>query len=103
MLREISAQEFIEWVEYAKLEPFDEERADYRTAAIRETLANINRDSKTKPNPYTLEEMLVRFGDAPPPPAPPPQDWKSQKAIGKSIMKLANRDVARAPRRRTKA
>lgn len=34
MLRSLTAKQFAEWEHYANLEPFDEVRSDYRTAAI---------------------------------------------------------------------
>ena len=59
MLRSITARQFMEWMAYARLEPFDEVRADYRAASICALLANINRGAKQKA--YTIEDFLLKF------------------------------------------
>lgn len=43
MLATMTAEQFLEWRAYADLEPFDEERADYRAAQVVQTLLNVNR------------------------------------------------------------
>lgn len=47
------------WEAYAELEPFDELRADYRSAQIVQMLYNINRDSKKEPNGRKIDEFLL--------------------------------------------
>jgi hypothetical protein len=39
----ISSNEFTDWMAYAELEPFGEERADLRAGIIASTIANVNR------------------------------------------------------------
>lgn len=63
LARSLTARQLMEWEAYAELEPFDERRADYRTASIVQTIANVNRGKNQKP--YTLEEMLLKFGEQP--------------------------------------
>lgn len=41
MLRHMSAETFIGWMQYAALEPFDEQRADLRAGIIASTIANV--------------------------------------------------------------
>jgi len=77
MLSEISNKELIEWMVFADLEPFDEERADVRAAAIRATLLNIHRRQGTPV--VTPLECMTHFGDSEPPPHK--QTWQEQKAI----------------------
>jgi len=79
MLAEISYLEFLDWITYAELEPFDETRQDARTAHIVTTLNNIYRDSKKRPDPYPVERFMIPFGDAPKH-AAPQQDWRVMKA-----------------------
>jgi hypothetical protein len=40
------------WFEYARLEPFGEERGDLRAGIIASTIANTHRDRRQKPTPY---------------------------------------------------
>lgn len=64
MLRSITWTDFVGWLSYSELEPFDERRADYRTASVVTMLANVNRDPKTRSRAYKLEDFLLEF-DAP--------------------------------------
>lgn len=43
LLSRISSRELSEWMEYAKLEPFGEERADLRAGIVAATVANAHR------------------------------------------------------------
>lgn len=61
MLRGMSARQFNEWRAYADLEPFDEVRADYRSAQIVQVLLNTYR--KKGKAPVRLEECLLPFGE----------------------------------------
>jgi hypothetical protein len=59
MLRGMTVRQFGEWRAYADLEPFDETRADLRTADVVRTLLNVNRKSGTPP--ISLEKCLLKF------------------------------------------
>ena len=61
--REVDSAEFSEWMAYARLEPFGQDRQDANAAAIQATLANVHRDPKSRPQPFTPDEFLLRFGD----------------------------------------
>jgi len=67
LLQRITARELAEYEELFALDPWDESRADLRTAIVAATLANINRDPKKgKPfrpvdfMPYADKEALKR-------------------------------------------
>lgn len=47
-----------EWVAFYRLEPFGPEAAYHRTAILSSLLANINRDSKKKPEPFTPADFM---------------------------------------------
>jgi hypothetical protein len=79
MLRQMTAQQFLEWGEYAALEPFDEVRADYRAASIVQMIANMNRDTKKHPKPFALSDFVIEFGDSGKPDKK--QSWQEQKLI----------------------
>lgn len=64
MLREMDAIEWIEWQVYMGLEPFGEWRDDVRAASICTTLANVYRNPETTPEPFTLADFRLQFGDA---------------------------------------
>lgn len=59
MLDRMSSREFTEWMAYAALEPFGEERADLRSAQIAALIANANRDPKKKPTPFKPAEFML--------------------------------------------
>lgn len=51
----------MEWEHYARLEPFQEFRADYRAASIVSMLYNVNRTKDSKQ--YTIEDFVLKFGE----------------------------------------
>lgn len=65
MLREITWEQFLEWRMYDDLDPFGEDRDDYRFASIVQALWNIARDPKRYPNGFPLTDFLMNFGDTP--------------------------------------
>lgn len=73
MLARIPSRLLTEWMVYARLEPFGEERADLRAGIIAATLANVNRDPKVKREPWRADEFMPSFE---PEPEPEPPDWE---------------------------
>ena len=62
MLGEISIRQFQEWRAYADLEPFDEVRADLRTAHVVQTLLNLELVRNRKTAKLKLADCTLRFG-----------------------------------------
>jgi hypothetical protein len=92
MLRSLTAKHFIEWEAYLQLHPFAfdiEKRADYRTAHIVQTMLNIMRSEKHKPQPWTLDECLIAFDPKPvedeKPKAPRQEQWQLNKQVAYAI------------------
>jgi hypothetical protein len=69
LLDSISYRELVDWSTYYRVEPWGEQRADMRSAQVASTLANINRDRKLRPEPFTLLDFMLFKPDAPPKPA----------------------------------
>lgn len=65
MLREMTWSQFLEWRAFDDLEPFGEERSDFRTAQVVQTLWNIHRDPKRNPDGWPLTDFVLAFGDSP--------------------------------------
>jgi len=59
MLGEISSRQFAEWMAYARIEPFGEERADLRAGIVASTIANTNRGRGQKP--YKPQQFMPEF------------------------------------------
>ena len=55
---EISSREFTEWLAYYQLEPFGETIADLRHGVATAAMANFNRNSKDKPEPYKALDFI---------------------------------------------
>ena len=55
---EVSSLEFTEWMAYYELEPFGEIIADLRHGGAVAMLANVNRDSKVRPELYTADDFI---------------------------------------------
>lgn len=92
MLDGMSITQLREWFAYSELEPFGEERADYRSAQICAMIANSVRDKKRKPTPYKVEEFLLRFGER----QAAVKDWRAMKIDMERI--LVGHDVIRVKR-----
>jgi hypothetical protein len=59
--REIDSREFTEWMAYWNVEPFGPEREDQRAGEIAAVIANVNRDPKTKSEPWTAVDFFPRL------------------------------------------
>lgn len=46
------------WIQYYQLEPFGEERDDYRIGTLTALTANINRDPKRQVTPFTPYDFM---------------------------------------------
>ena len=64
MLRRISSQQLSEWMAFGQLEPFGEERADLRMGILAALIANVNRDPKKTPQPFTPQDFMPNFDDS---------------------------------------
>ena len=62
MLASMSASEFTEWHEYYKLDPWGEERSDWRSGNVCATLVNVNRGKKGRQ--YKAEDFMPKFKQA---------------------------------------
>ena len=62
LLARISSRELTEWMVYAQVEPFGEERGDLRAGIVASTIANVNRDAKKRRKPFEPEEFMPKFG-----------------------------------------
>ena len=81
MLRTITAKQFVEWEAYARMEPFNETRADYRAASIAQMVFNMAVDVK---NRKPISDFLLKFGETQQ--QRPKQTWQQQQ---KMLMILA--------------
>lgn len=61
---EISSLEFTEWMAFYELEPFGDKVADMRHGVATSVLANVNRNSEARPEPYKAEDF-IHWGDQP--------------------------------------
>jgi hypothetical protein len=80
MLDDMSREEWQDWQAFMEVEPFPAVQANVQHANLTALLRNIHRDSKQHPNPYTIEECVLRFGDDLPTAPTRNQDWRITKA-----------------------
>lgn len=59
LLDSVSYPELMEWVEFLQVDPDPEWRADARSAQICTILANVNRDTKQRPQPYGMQDFML--------------------------------------------
>ena len=53
--------QLLAWLHFLRIEPWHERRADIHSALLRSLLANVNRDTKKRPRPYTVDDFAVRW------------------------------------------
>jgi len=58
LLRTVSSRELTEWRALYRLEPFGTVRDDWRTGQLCSVLANLQRDPKKRPQPWTPAEFM---------------------------------------------
>jgi len=66
----LTSSQLAGWMAYGALEPFGEYRSELRHGQQMALQANINRDSKQKPDPYAPGDFM-NFIDQPEPSEPP--------------------------------
>jgi hypothetical protein len=54
----LTAFQFNEWLAYYNIEPFGEFRSELRFGSVMALTANLNRDSKNKPEPFTALDFM---------------------------------------------
>jgi hypothetical protein len=77
LLRMLSSTQFNEWLAYAALEPFGEERADLRAGIVASTLANVNRRKGQRA--LKPRDFMPKFGKR----VRREQTWQEQLQIAK--------------------
>lgn len=58
MLEDMSANQLREWMEYDSLEPIGIQGHLIGHATTASTLANVNRDSKSRPEPFSILDFM---------------------------------------------
>lgn len=83
LLSRISSRELSEWQAYYRLEPFGEERDDFRAGTISSTIANVFADPKKRKKPFTPEEFIPewRVADEEEETEEEQEPWRKQLAI----------------------
>ena len=60
MMERINSRELTEWIAYWQIEPWGEERADYRSGMIASVIANVNRGKGGRR--YKPQDFMPKFG-----------------------------------------
>lgn len=105
MLAKLAPRQFYEWILYSHMEPFGEAREDYRIASIASLLANIVRDRQQTPEPYKIEDFILRFAEeeaAAKSTTKRTQTWQDQKRMAQNMVKLYNTIHERKTAKRTR-
>lgn len=58
MLAAMRPSQLAEWLALYAVDPWGEQRADLRSGIVASTLANIHRDPKQKPQPFTAQDFM---------------------------------------------
>jgi hypothetical protein len=64
LLDSLSASELAEWSAFYSLEPWGADAAFLRSGIIASLIANVNRDTKKKAEPFTPQDFMPQFGKA---------------------------------------
>jgi hypothetical protein len=94
--RGMTAKQFLEWVMFARMEPFGDVRADLRAASIAQMVFNMAVAGKDR---KPLGEFLLKFdADAAPAPEKPKQPWQEKKAIAMVIVEAYAKSRSKTPK-----
>jgi hypothetical protein len=85
----MTIRQFEEWRAYADLEPWDETRADLRSADVVRTLVNLFGRGQGEPA-VRLEDCVLRFGQAATPKADPEAARKRVQRTMQILMAIHN-------------
>lgn len=58
MLQQMTSRQFSEWMAYYQIEPFGPHLDNWRTGQQCSVVANCNRDTKTKKDPYVPSDFM---------------------------------------------
>ena len=64
--------ELVDWVAFSRIEPFGEERDDWRAALVASVIAEVNRGRTKRRRPFEPKDFLLKFE------ARQRQTWQSQ-------------------------
>lgn len=81
MLRGMTLTEFRRWRAYYALDPFGQDRQDYRIASLVSTFVNVFRRRGSKK--FTIEDALLPFGEKKK--KKEAKSWQHLKAMGRMI------------------
>jgi hypothetical protein len=59
MLDTLTTRQYMDWRKMMAHKPFGEMAADIRSGQLLSTLANINRNKKSRPNPFKVTEFML--------------------------------------------
>ena len=82
----MTASQFAQWMAYAEVEPFGPQADDIRHGQQMSLTANINRDTKARPAPFTAADFML----APPEKQKQPEETPQQIAdrIKKELFRM---------------
>jgi hypothetical protein len=63
MLEAMSWEQMVAWQEYHQLEPFGAERADLGFGIVASVMANVHRDPKRRPRPFSPSDFMPKFSE----------------------------------------
>ena len=92
----MSSNQFKKWAIYEGLEPFEEERADWRSAQLVTTLVNVHRKRGTRAK--SPKDFFIKFDKEFE--EKKPKTWQDMKAMTKELAALSNsRNVVKKERK----
>lgn len=88
----MTANEFAEWMAFARLEPFGAHVDYHRAGVVAATVANTQRDPKRRPQPFQARDFIPRFG-------PPPPAAEEAARVSAKVMQVMDQFVHKPDRR----
>lgn len=93
----VSSREFAEYWAAYQLDPWGPELEDHRTGIVASTIANVNRDPKKRPRPYTPDDFTPRFGAAVDDEEPTEEELEARAAAIDEVMASIGGDESEGP------
>lgn len=86
MLAALTSRQIAELAAYYRIEPFGEERADFRTAQLLTITANLHRDPAKQPKPFTVADFMPFTREEP--------DEEQQEALARAEVAAMKKQLA---------
>lgn len=91
----LSGQQLAEWEAFLQIEPLEGDKTEFMLAQLCSIVANVNRDSKKRPQPFEVKDFMLQLD-------PKPKKRMSQDELKEAVLGLASAFGAKPSKKKRK-